>query len=287
MRLNHNLMSLSVYRTYSKDLKDGATALGRISSGQKINSAKEGANKIGQSELLRVQIRGLEMSKRNTEDGASMMQAVDGAMDSITSAVQRIKELAVQAANGANSSEDRKAIQEEIDAMKEHINTTARDSEFNGVKLLDDKYCDSIDNPSRYDMMSGANVGENISIPMYKINTSTLKDRDGSALDQVNVMGSQEDLQKNISIADSALRSVMEVRSKYGALQQRFESVSGNNEEFSAILQNAESSIRDADLAEEMLNYSKSDILINASIAMMTQSNNLPQDALKILERVK
>lgn len=287
MRLNHNLMSLSIYRTYSKDLKDGATALSRISSGTKINSAKDGANKIGQSELLRVQIRGLEMSKRNTEDGASMMQTADSAMDSITSAVKRIKELAVQAANGTNSPDEKQAIQDEIDAMKAHINTTARDTEFNGVKLLDDKYCDSIDNPSYYDMMSGANVGENIKIPMYKLNTSTLKDKDGSTLEQINVMGSPEDLQKNLSIADAALNSVVQVRSKYGALQQRFESVSSNSDEYSEILQKAQSSVGDADLAKEMLSYSKSDILTQASIAMMGQSNNFPQDALRILERVK
>ncbi|WP_206046631.1 flagellin [Inconstantimicrobium porci] len=287
MRLSHNLASLSLYRKYSKDLKDGSVALGRITSGQKINSSKEGATKIGQSELLRVQIRGLEMARRNTQDGASMMQTVDGAMDSITTAIKRIKELSVQAANGTNTDIDKQSIQEEIDAMKAHINTTAKNTEFNGVKLLDDKYCDSIDNPSYYDMMSGANVGENIKIPMYKVNTSTLTGKDGTPLDKIDVMGSPEQLQKNLDIADGALTKALQIRSKYGALQQRFESVSGNNEEFSAILQNAESSIRDADLAEEMLNYSKNDILINASIAMMTQSNNLPQDALKILERVK
>lgn len=286
MRLNHNLNSLNIYRTYTKDLSEQSLALGRISSGSKINSAKEGASQIGQSELLRVQIRGLQAAQKNTQDGASMMQTFDGALDSITSALDRIKELTVQAGNGSYTPSELSAIQKEIDQLKDHVNTTSKDTEFNGVKLLDNKGSFSTDDPVNFNMMSGANVGENIKIPMYNLKTNLLGDKKGNTLDKLDVTDPSK-ADSNMSAIDNALKQVIQVRGKYGALQQRFESTTDNSSQFEQTLQGAESSIRDADLAEEMLGYSKSGILVKSSIAMMAQSNNFPQEVLQILQGIK
>lgn len=286
MRLNHNLNSLSIYKTYNKNLAERSQALGRISSGSKINSSKEGANKIGQSELLRVQIRGLQAAQKNTQDGVSMMQTFDGAMDSITSALDRIKELTVQAGNGTYTDGELQSIQKEVDQLKDHINTTSKDTEFNGVKLLDNKGSFSTNDPVNFNMMSGANVGENIKIPMYNLKTSLLGDEKGNTLDKLDVTDRSK-ADSNMSAADSALKQVISIRGKYGALQQRFESTTDNSSQFENTLQGAESSVRDADIAEEMLQYSKSGILVNSSIAMMAQSNKFPQEVLQILQGMR
>lgn len=286
MRLNTNLMSLNVYKGYTKALKTQETAFNRISTGLKINSAKDDPNNLGQSEMLRLQIRGLQAAERNLQDGASMLQTFDGALSSVSESLTRLKELVVQGSTDSLNSEDKATIQKEIDQLKEHINSVTKNTEFNGVKLLDDQNVTDNTKPGFITTSVGANVGELAKIPTYNTSTATLGKDGVGYLEEVDLLDSSMN-DKNLEIIDSAVSSVNSIRSKYGAIQNKFESLSQGLGEISQAVENAESSLRDADIAEEMMNYSKESILVNSSIAMMVQTNKLPQDVLQILERIK
>lgn len=276
MRLYHNIASMNLYRNNVKNLEGQSKALDRISSGSKINSAKDNPNKIGQSELMRIQIRGLQASQRNLQDGASMIQAADGALNSVSDALIRMKELVVSSGNGAYSDGEREAISNEVESLKQHINDISNNTEFNGIKLLNNGTDN--DKPQSFNLSSGANVGEVIGIPLYNVTTDGLKlsvDIDSSKTDQ------------NMKVVDDAIRQVNSIRGKYGALQQRLESASENSTATSNTIENAESRVRDADVAAEMIEFSKLGLLAEASTAMMVQTNRFPQDVLRILDRMK
>lgn len=287
MRLNHNLASLNIYQEHIKNIKGQSIASHRISSGYKINSAKDDPNGISQSERQRMQIRGLQMASRNAQDGVSMLQTAEGGLNSITNILQRIKELAVQA-GGSNSDSDKEIINSEIRQLIEGIDNISMSTEFNGHKLLNEKTVIDNESTDKYlPMPSGANVGENIDIPLFNItsdvlgssnNIDKLKDID------VRVGGG---LDKALDIIDGAMQTVVSCRNKYGTLENRFERTYEITTTVGDNIQRAESDIRDADIAEEMMNFAKYNLLIEAGNAMMVQSNNFPKDILRILENMR
>ena len=136
MRLSHNIASLNVYAAYSKALEKQSIAINRISSGYKVNNAKDDPNAIAQSERMRMQVRGLQMAGQNAQDGVSMLQTAEGGLDGMTSMLQRVRELVVQSGNGSNTEDDKKTMQNEIDQMIAGMDETANNTEFNGVSLL-------------------------------------------------------------------------------------------------------------------------------------------------------
>jgi len=278
MRINKNIASLNIYREYSKNLTRQSSSLQRISSGVKVNSAKDDPNAIAQSERFRMQIRGLQMAGRNTQDGISMLQGAEGGIEGITSSIQRVRELLVQA-GGAITDSDKEDIQKEINQMLDGADDMANNTEFNGVKLLSGG--DNNGNVN-IEMLTGVNVGEKIDIPKYDLTTNGLLLKDNTGV-KVNV----NKIDDSLKLVDSALNGIIGARSKFGALENRFESNYSSTMEISEKVESAESGIRDADLAEEMMEYSKNSILIEAGNAMMAQSNKLPQDALRILENVR
>jgi len=279
MRVNKNMASLNIYKTYSKNLTKQNSSLGRISSGIKINSSKDNPNVIAQSERFRMQVRGLQMAARNTQDGVSMLQTAEGGLDGITNSLQRVRELLVQA-GGTITDSDKAAIQIEINQMLEGTDDMANNTEFNGVKLLSGGANDGSVN---IEMVTGANVGEKINIPKFNLNTEGLGLKDIAGKVEVDV----KDVDGSLQLVDQALDNVLSARSKFGALENRFESSYNSTIEISDKIEGAESSIRDTDLAEEMMEFSKYNILVEAGNAMMAQSNKLPQDALRILENVR
>ncbi|MCB2356698.1 flagellin [Clostridium estertheticum] len=270
MRINKNIASLNIYREYSKNLIKQNSSLGRISSGVKINSAKEDPNGLAQSERFRMQIRGLQMASNNAQDGVSMLQTAEGGLEGITSSLQRVRELLVQA-GGTTTDSDKANIQSEINQMVDGASDMANNTEFNGVKLL------NVDDPDKLEMVTGVNVGEKIKIPKYDLT------KDGLGLKNINASNTDESL-KSI---DDALKVIIDARSKFGALENRFQSSYDSITEITDKTQEAESGIRDTDMATEIMEYSKYNILAEAGNAMMVQSNQLPQNALKILENVR
>ncbi len=379
MRLNQNMQSLNVYRNYKKNLVTQSIALDRISTGTKINSAKDNPNKLGVSEGLRIQIRGLQMAERNIQDGVSMMQSVDGALNTVSEALNRIKELTVQAggvqndedlsiiqgeinqlkehidytvnnsefngvkllnsdkvtnqAGGVQNDEDLSIIQGEINQLKEHIDYTVNNSEFNGVKLLNSDKVTNNDYPKYLNHVVGANTKEEINIPVFNVTTDMLIDLEGNSLKNINITNTNEldknlnivdsaietmnsvrsrygaiqnrmdtsaqnlsgninitntnELDKNLNIVDSAIETMNSVRSRYGAIQNRMDTSAQNLSGSSFNLENAESRIRDSDIALEMAEYARTSILHETSIALMQQTNRFPQDVLRVLENMK
>jgi flagellin len=286
MRLYHNLASLDLFRNYKKNLVGQSHSLERISSGAKVNSAKEDPNAIGRSELFRIQIRGADAAAKNVQDGVSMMQTVDGALNSVSDALVRIKELAVQSGSGGMNDTDKKAVQDEIDQLKKHINEISDTTEFNGLKLLKSDYVTDNSKPYMQTMLSGANVGDDIEIPLYNLTTDFLKDDKGNKLADLDVTDSSM-LPTNLNVIDSSINEVLSIRSKYGALQNRFETAADSLSKNSEVLQRADSQLRDTDIAQEMIQFSKNGILVQSSTALMAQTNKFPQDVLNILSRVK
>lgn len=278
MRLNHNMYSLSIYQSYKKELSENAKALNNISTGQKLNSAKDNPYKIGKNETLKIQVLTNDAASKNIQDTNSMIQTFDGALQEINNNLVRMKELTVQAGSGTLMPEDRQKIQEEIESIKADITTLANNTEFNGVALSDSKV-EGItgDNFSVLKSTIGTMDDEKIDVPFYNLSLSSL------GLDSIDM----NDSDSANSAVDRAIKMVTKVRSEYGSIYNRLEGTADYLSSKDVTIQGAQSKIGDADIAEEMINFSKSQILIQASTALMAQSNKFPQDALNILANVK
>lgn len=278
MRININMKSLGIYSGYKKNIAANAAAMEKISSGKKINSAKDNPLKIEQSENFRMQIRALEMANKNLQDSTSMIQVADTAMGTISEALIRMKELTVQAANGVTNEADRKLIQDEIDVLRSHIDDTAKNTEFNGNKLLVNGNVTDNSKPDYVEMQIGANVGDSIGIPFFNVSSETL------GIDKLDVVN---DATKALNSIDEALKDVNGCRAKYGAVQNRLENSIEITSSSSYIYEKSSSDINDADIALEMAEIARTSILMESATAMMAQSNNFPKDMLNILANLR
>lgn len=278
MRININMKSLGIYSGYKKNIAANAAAMEKISSGKKINSAKDNPLKIEQSENFRMQIRALEMANKNLQDSTSMIQVADTAMGTISEALIRMKELTVQAANEVTNEADRKLIQDEIDVLISHIDDTAKNTEFNGNKLLVNGNVTDNSKPDYVEMQIGANVGDSIGIPFFNVSSETL------GIDKLDVVN---DATKALNSIDEALKNVNGCRAKYGAVQNRLENSIEITSSSSYIYEKSSSDINDADIALEMAEIARTSILMESATAMMAQSNNFPKDMLNILANLR
>ena len=278
MRININMKSLGIYSGYKKNIAANAAAMEKISSGKKINSAKDNPLKIEQSENFRMQIRSLEMANKNLQDSTSMIQVADTAMGTISEALIRMKELTVQAANEVTNEADRKLIQDEIDVLRSHIDDTAKNTEFNGNKLLVNGNVTDNSKPDYVEMQIGANVGDSIGIPFFNVSSETL------GIDKLDVVN---DATKALNSIDEALKDVNGCRAKYGAVQNRLENSIEITSSASYTYEKSSSDINDADIALEMAEIARTSILMESATAMMAQSNNFPKDMLNILANLR
>lgn len=275
MRLSHNLYSLGIYNDYKKTITSSSDSMSKISSGLKIQRAKDNPNKMAQNEGLKMQILNNSAARKNIQDTNSMIQTFDGGMQQINNSLTRLKELTVNAANGTLEPEDKAKLQLEINNVLSDIDYFAKNTEFNKIKLLD-----GTDNKS-IDGLVGSLEDETVEIPRFDLTVSKLFP------DGVDVVSGQETVNKAMSDVDKAILKVTQARAIYGSLQVNLEDTGNNMDEMNISLQKSQSKIGDTDIAQEMLNYSQSEILRKTSIALMAQSNKLPQDALRALENVK
>lgn len=280
VRLNYNMPALTMNFIQKQALNRQSGNLLRISSGYKVITAKDNPGALVKSENIRMQIGGLQSATRNVQDGVSMLQSAEGGLQEITNMIQRVRQLTVQA-GGVTSENDRKIIQNEIDETLDGINSMANNTEFNGLKLLGKN--------KNLTMPVGGNSGESVIIPqidltdgsesviseLYKIKTGQGKD----------ILG--DDNSDALEAIDSSLNTVLSLRSQYGALENRFQSTYDNMQALTDSMTSADSSIRDCDIAEEMMNYSKESIIVQSSTAMIVQANKLPQDVLEVLRNIK
>lgn len=269
------MFSLSIYKSYKNQLVDNSKALNNVSTGSKLSSAKDNPNKIGKNETLKIQVLSNDAASKNIQDTNSMIQTFDGSLQEINNNLARMKELTVNAANGTLTESDKKIIQNEIDSIKADIDAMANNTEFNGIKMSDSSL--SGDSTKLVKSVIGTMEDEQIDIPFFNVSAENL------GIGQI----SMDDADEANEAVDKATKMVSKIRSRYGAIQNRLE---GTNEYLgskSISIEKAQSSIGDANIAEEMMNYAKSQILIQSSIGLMAQSNNFPKDALNILSNIK
>ncbi|GAA0125364.1 MULTISPECIES: flagellin [Clostridium] len=271
MRLNHNMSALNIYNAYCKNLSKQNAAMSRIHSGLKVATAKDDPNKLSSSEHMKIQIRSLEMASRNTQDTISMLQTADSASQNISDSLIRIKELTIQA-GGTGSEEDKKIIQEEINSILEGIDDIAKNTEINGKKILS--------SDKGILVQCGSNAGEQTTIPTSDLSSS------GLGLDgQIKVLTTEE-INKSIDTINTAISKLNDCRSKMGAISNRLTSNTEMLNELSLKTQNAESSLTGADISEEIIEYTKNNVLVNAGLSLMVQANKLPQDVLNIIGNI-
>ena len=274
MRINQNIYSLNIFRNYTKSVASNSTALERIASGKKINSAKDNPIKIERSENINIKLRSLQKASQNTQDGISALQIVDTAMGEIEDVLIRMRELSVQASSDNYSDEDRVSIKAEIEELKKFIDDTAESTEVNGNKLIGNKNVTDNSNPEIKKSQIGAEVGETIDIPYYNLSCDVL------GIDNVDVINNPS---QSITMLEKAISDVAGYRSKYGAIQNRMEESLDMIESNRATYEKNYSEIVDADVALEMLEVTRTSILMESSLALMAQSNNFPRDVVNML----
>ncbi len=282
--VNTNVMSINAQRNLMKSQSDMSTTIQRLSSGLRINSAKDDAAGLAVSEGMTSQIRGLEMAKRNANDGISMAQTAEGALGQITNNVQRIRELAVQSANGALSDADRAHLQKEVDELSFENKRIVETTEFNGKALLNV----AVGNTTDVNIQVGANGTDQIALKIDGVNDLNSI---GAAAGDVDI--STEAAAKALlsngaatgagTTLDDDLFNLNAARATLGAAQNRFESAIDNISNYSENLQAARSRIQDTDFAAETANLTRSQILSQAGTAMVSQANSMPQSVLSLL----
>jgi len=269
MRINHNITALNTYRQLTVGTNATSKSMEKLSSGLRINRAGDDAAGLAISEKMRGQIRGLEMASKNAQDGISLIQTAEGALNETHAILQRMRELAVQASNDTNVTADRTAIQSEIDALVSELDRIAGNTEFNTQKLLDGTF-----NGKKFHI--GANSGQSITLSIATMDATALSI---ASLD-VSSAGSAN---AAITSINKAIETVSDERSKLGAVQNRLEHTINNLGATAENLTAAESRIRDVDMAEEMMKFTKNNILMQAAQSMLAQANQQPQGVLQLL----
>ena len=276
MIINHNMNAMNAHRNMGVNNNNAAKAMEKLSSGLRINRAGDDAAGLAISEKMRGQIRGLDQASRNAQDGISLIQTAEGALNETTNILQRMRELSVQAANDTNATTDRVAIKTELIALQDEITRIADTTKFNGKNLIN-----SAASKASLSIQVGANSGEGIKITLANMNASAI----GVASSLVSDIGdgTAGNANKLTSAIDKALVNVSTQRAKFGAIQNRLEHTIKNVDNTSENLQAAESRVRDVDMAKEMMNYSKNNILNQAAQSMLAQANQQPQNVLNLI----
>ena len=277
MIINHNIAALNTHRQMSQVSGNAANSMEKLSSGMRINKAADDAAGLSISEKMRNQIRGLDQAQRNAQDGISLIQTAEGGLNETHSILQRMRELVVQGANGTNTGEEIDNIQKEITELQKEITTIADRTNFNGKALLDG----SASGAGAVNLQVGANGGETLSVAISDMSAEGLKvDATLITLDSGTTSG---EFSGAIGAIDAAITAVSTQRSNLGALQNRLDHTINNLSTSSENLTAAESRIRDVDMAAEMMEFTKNNILTQASQAMLAQANQQPQAVLQLL----
>ena len=273
MVVQHNLTAMNANRQLGITTGQQAKSSEKLSSGYRINRAADDAAGLTISEKMRSQIRGLNKASDNAQDGISLIQTAEGALNEAHSILQRMNELATQAANDTNTTSDRNAIQAEIDALTSEIDRIASTTQFNTQNLLSGGF-------SGKNLQVGALSGQKISITIKAMNASGLGIKAGTN----NVVSTFTKAGTAMKAIQNAISSVSKQRSALGALQNRLEHTVANLDNVAENTQSAESRIRDTDMAEEMVSYSKNNILAQAGQSMLAQANQSTQGVLSLLQ---
>ncbi len=287
MRIQHNIMAMNSYRNYNNNTSALSKNLEKLSSGYKINRAGDDAAGLALSEKMRAQITGLDAAYKNTKDATSLIKTAEGALQEVQDMLNRMVYLAEESANGVYDNDvDRHALQSEVDALQTEIGRIADSANFNGKKLFSAStnlasggFIFQIgDTANSYDKLSmatilsdGANLRNLLSDALH-VKISTV----AGASAAIGALKS--------NVATSAINVISTLRGKLGATQNRLDHTLNNLSVMKENIQDAEATVRDTDVAEEMMSYTKNNILIQSAQAMLAQSNAVPQGVLQLLQ---
>jgi flagellin len=281
MIINHNVSAMFANRMLGVQNQSVGRNIEKLSSGLRINKASDDASGLAVSEKLRSQIRGLNQAERNIQSGVSFIQATEAYLQETQDILHRLRELSVQAANGIYSDEDRMQIQVEVSQLIDEVNRIASHAQFNGMNMLTGRF--SLDGDATMQFQIGANMDQNerVFIGTMTAESLGLQSLQGST-GSISI-STPEQANLTVGVLDSALRVVSKQRADLGAYQNRFEMASVGIASAAENLQAAESRIRDVDMAGEMVDYVKNQILVQSGTAMLAQANSQPQAVLQLL----
>ncbi len=281
MIINHNMSAVNAHRTLKFQHWNVNDSMQKLSSGIRINKAGDDASGLAVSEKMRTQIQGLRQAERNTEDGMSFVQTAEGYMDQTASIIQRIRVLAVQSANGIYAAEDRQLIQVEVSALIDEVDRIASQAEFNRFKILTGEY--SKVNPKSsmwFHIGANQNQRERVYIGTMTAQAFAFKDGTGKISLSLSTPGGANDA---IGILDNSLQRLAKQRADLGAYYNRMELTAKGLMTAYENIQASESRIRDADMAEEMVKFTKNQILVQTNTTMLAHANLKGQSVLRLL----
>ncbi|MGI5174160.1 flagellin [Treponema sp. OMZ 840] len=284
MIINHNMSSMYANRTLGINTDQVQGNIEKLSSGQRINRAGDDASGLAVSEKMRMQIRGLNQAQKNIQNGVSFIQATEGYLQETTDILGRIRELSIQSANGIYSDEDRMQIQVEVSQLIDEVDRIASSAQFNGMNMLTGAFATDSVSGRIMQLHVGANVDQNARVYIGTMTAQSLGlvGTQGDASAKLSI-ASPESANMAIATLDSALTSVNKQRADLGAYQNRFEMAAKGIGIAAENLQAAESIIRDTDMASEIVEYTKNQILTQSSVAMLAQANTQAQNVLPLL----
>ena len=281
MIINHNMLAINTHRQMSTISGNQSKSIEKLSSGLRINRAGDDAAGLAISEKMRGQIKGLNQASRNAQDGISLIQTAEGALTETHAMLQRMRELVVQGANDTNSPEDRANIKDELNQLSTEITEITKKTEFNTKKLLNGDFAGTT---SKITLQVGANSGQFIQFNIKDMSAAALSVEAADIGDKlVATSSTATTISALTDTIDAAIKSVSSQRSKLGAVQNRLEHTIKNVDNTAENIQSAESRVRDVDMAKEMMNYTKQNILQQAAQSMLAQANQAPQGVLQLL----
>ena len=283
MIINHNMSSMYANRQLGVTQGDVAKSIEKLSSGQRINRAGDDASGLAVSEKMRGQIRGLNQADRNIQNGVAFIQTTEGYLQESQDILHRLRELSVQSANGIYTDEDRMQIQVEVSQLVDEINRIASHAQFNGMNILTGSFARDSAVGRSMQFQVGANMDQNEQVFIGTMTAQALGLQGAQGDTATITIASPEGANQAIGALDSALKQISKQRADLGAYQNRFEMAAKGIAVAAENLQAAESQIRDTDMAAEMVDYTKNQILSQAGSAMLAQANTRNQSVMQLL----
>ncbi|MCI5520135.1 MAG: flagellin [Treponema sp.] len=282
MIINHNMSSLYADRVLNISNDNIMKNMEKLSSGERINRAGDDASGLAVSEKMRSQIRGLNQASKNIQNGVSFIQTTEGYLTETTDILQRVRELAVQSANGIYSDEDRMQIQVEVSQLVAEVDRIASQAQFNGMNMLTGRFAQAGDAVMQFQI--GANVDQNARVFIGTMTATALGLKGAQGGDEQISISTPDEANMTLAAVDAALTNVTKQRADLGAYQNRFEMAAKGINIAAENTQAAESRIRDTDMASEMVEFTKNSILTQAGTAMLAQANSQSQTVLSLLQ---
>ncbi len=283
MIINHNMSAQFANRTLNFRGNEVQGNIEKLSSGMRINRAGDDPAGLAVSEKMRGQISGLHQAERNIQNGVSFIQATEGYLQETQDILHRVRELSVQSANGIYSAEDRMQIQVEVSQLVDEVNRIASHAQFNGMNLLTGRFASDAAEATGIQFQVGANMDQNETAFVGTMTAAALGLQNAQGEEGIVTLSSADAANRTIGIVDSALRQVSKQRADLGAYQNRFEMAQEGVAIAAENLQAAESQIRDVNMAQEVVDFTKNQILVQSNTAMLAQANTQPQSVLQLL----